>query len=764
MRTAPLLALLLLTACPGVKSKLCGGKAEPCCTTGDACQAGNVCDASKTCVGCGGANQACCAGNTCTGQLSCTANVCSMGCSDPCTLGQSRCSAGGGVESCSTGAACPSWQSLLSVCPGGTSCMQSGTGADCVQLCAINCTPDALQCSVNGLLRCVLASGASCPTLATEPDDSSAPQCVIGAQDSASLVWESPTPQGAPLVGIAGDYDFSYWVLDDEGNILHNDMGAWTYELRTTSGHRAMAIASCGAGSYLYAVGEAGTVYRRSGGTWTMENAGTTADLHAVACDSALEAYAAGTDGKLYIRKSSWASYPTGFSGSVSGVGYLFSYLKIALVGGGGQIVLCDTTQLPPTCTAQASGTTNNLNAAWGDTFLGHIYAAGDQGTLLEWDGNSWAALDTKGSTAKLRAVSGVYDSINDKTIIVAVGDNGAWFGRVTNLVDQYTGAPSEPLSAVLLVDPSKIFVTSLSSAIYFNNQPTPPNDHPPAARGGTKPITDDLTAVATLGNGRLFAVGKGGARFRRENATWLDDRQGLALANDLDAVIAISQGEVYAAGTGGHLLARRFGTWFDDAPGLTAKNLEGLAFDADTVYAVGAGGTWLEKPRSGGSWTQVAQSATTEDLWAVVVVGDGLGHTAEVVAVGENCTVLSKKSGAFTLVPVAACPAGSPLYAAAVSNGELYAAGDPHLIVHRTGTTWAREFFDPNSLEAVTALVPQGSTLWALTPSGGAYQRISSWAQYEPSLVPNDLYGGVYDPDQGLFIVGQHGLVWRKP
>ncbi|MFT3837452.1 MAG: hypothetical protein QM723_10705 [Myxococcaceae bacterium] len=764
MRTAPLLALLLLTACPGVKSKLCGGKSEPCCTTGDACQTGNVCDSAKTCVACGGANQACCAGNTCTGQLSCTANVCSMGCTDPCTLGQSRCSGGGGIESCSTGSACPSWQPLLSVCPGGTSCMQTASGADCVQLCAINCTTDALQCSVNGLERCVLASGAACPTLASEPDDSSAPQCVTGAQDAASLVWESPTPQGAPVVGIAGDYDFSYWVLDSEGNILHNAMGEWTYELRTTEGHRAMAIASCGAGSYLYAVGEAGTVYRRSGGTWTMESAGTTVDLHAVACDSALVAWAAGADGKLYVRNGSWTSYPTGFNGNVTAVGYVFSYLKIALAGAAGQIVLCDITNLPPTCAAQASGTTADLNAAWGDTFLGHIFVAGDNGTLLEWDGNNWSALDTKGSTAKLRAVSGVYDSVNDKTIIVAVGDNGAFFGRVTNLVDAYTGAPKEPLSAVMAVDPSKIFFTSLSGGIYFLAQAIPPNDQMPAARGGTKPITDDLDAVATLGMGRLFAVGKGGTRFRRENATWLDDRQGLAVTQDLDAVIAISQGEVYAAGVGGRLLARRFGTWFDDAPGLTTKNLEGLAFDADTIYAVGAGGTWLEKPRSGGAWTVVAQAATSENLWGVVVVGDGLGHTAEVVAVGDNCTVVSKANGAFTLVPVAACPAGGELFSVAVSNGELYAAGDPHLVVHRVDHNWTREFFDTNSLEAVTALVPQGSTLWALTTSGGAYQRITTWAQFEPKLAPNHLYGGVYDPDQGLFIVGQHGLVWRKP
>jgi hypothetical protein len=159
-----------------------------------------------------------------------------------------------------------------------------------------------------------------------------------------------------------------------------------------------------------------------------------------------------------------------------------------------------------------------------------------------------------------------------------------------------------------------------------------------------------------------------------------------------------------------------------------------------------------------------VQHGLTQANLYGLAVVKDSLGHTQEVVAVGDDCTVLSKSAGAFSLVSVAACPASSVLYSAAVSGGELYLAGDPHLIVHRTGTTWTREFFSTTSLEAVTALVSQGSTLWALTTRGGAYQRIASWGQFEPSLVPNDLYGGVFDPDQGLFIVGQNGLVWRKP
>ncbi len=783
---------LALTACPGVKSKLCGGANQPCCSSKPVCDVGNTCDATQTCVACGAVGQTCCDGQSCgtgalcsTGNacvacggdaqpccandscqagLSCGGGTCSAGCGTPCTLGESRCSSTGGIDSCSTGAACPQWKSLLSTCPGGTSCMASAGQASCVELCPVTCTPDALQCTVEGLKRCVLASGASCPTLNTEPDDPAAPQCVTGAQDGATLVWESPAPLHTPLVGIAGDLPDSYWVLDNLGNVIHNDLGQWVYEVRATPGKRMKAIASCGLGSYLFAVGEGGTAMRRSGGTWTEENVGSTTDLDAVACDSALNAYAAGADGKLYIRNGSWSSYATGFTGNVTGLGYLFSDQKLALVGAGGQIVGCNFAALPPTCAAQTSGTTQNLNAAFGEVYSSHIFAAGDHGTLLEGVNGTWTALDT-GSAANLRGVGAYYDNGNSRPVPFAVGDNGAFFSRPLLTLEPYTAAPMETLTAVMPQDSTHVFVTSLAGAIWFTDQPSPPPTVTMTSRGGTKPISQTLTAVASIGMGRLFAVGQAGARYRRENSTWLDDRAGLAVSEDLTAVAAISSGEAYAAGANGRLLVRRFGTWSDDAPGLTTTNLEGLAYDSTTVYAVGAGGAWFEKSRSGGTWAQVAQTATTENLWGVVVILDTLGHTQEVVAVGSNCTVLSKKNGGFSVVPIAQCPTGSPLYAAAVpSSGELYVGGDPLLVLHRTSSGWTREYLSATSLEQITALVPQGSNLWALTTRGEAYFRVTGWTQFEPDLTSSDLLGGVFDADQGLFIVGARGLVWRTP
>jgi hypothetical protein len=145
-------------------------------------------------------------------------------------------------------------------------------------------------------------------------------------------------------------------------------------------------------------------------------------------------------------------------------------------------------------------------------------------------------------------------------------------------------------------------------------------------------------------------------------------------------------------------------------------------------------------------------------------VLKDGQGHTLEVIAVGSNCTVLSKVSGVFSVLPVPACPGTSPLYAAAAIGGELYVAGDPLLMLHRNGNGWNREFLSNTSLEKITALVPQGSTVWALATHGEVYQRVNSWAQFEPGLTGRELFGGAFDADQGLFIVGANGIVWRKP
>lgn len=785
--------VLLAAGCGGgLKTKLCGALGEPCCEA-DVCDPGGRCGSGNTCQACGGASQPCCLGDTaCTGQAVCSTDVClpcgakgqaccaddtcndalscsggscvdASSCTNPCNVGASRCT-NGGIETCTAVGTCPAWRSTVAVCPGGTSCQVTRTDvAECVETCPGACTPDAVLCTVEGLKRCV--AGATCPSLVTETDDPDRPQCVTGGVVGTDIAWESPAPLNTPLAAIAGDLAGSYWVLDRLGNIVHNALGSWEYEVRPTAGKRALALTSCKLGSRLVAAGEGGTIFRRGFGSWTEENVGSTSvTLNAVICDST-NTFAAGSDGKLYFKGSgAWSSVTTGALGPINGLGYLFSQQRIFLVGNAGEIINCDIAGTP-SCAPEASGTTANLLAAWGDTFTNAVYAVGTGGTFLERLG-SWAPISVMDGpvTDTLSAVHGWYDTGNSRTNVAAVGAAGVYVARPVITFFKNTVA-AEDLTGVMMIDADNVFVSSQAGRIWYSDQVSPPPAVAFTTRGGAKPVTKTLHGVASLGPGRLLAVGDDGTRVRRENGAWLSDGLGASTTQPLRAVASRGNAESYAVGGAGTILVRRYGTWSDDAAAVTTKDLYGVAMDAETAWAVGDDGTWLGKV-AGSAWASLGQTATTKHLRGVAVRADGAGKAIEVVAVGADCTVLSKEGTMVTAQAVAGCPAGTALLAAAfTASGELYVGGEGGVLFHRTTMGFQREYLGSGTLESVNGLVVQGSSVWALCTSGELYRRTgTTWAPYATDVTTDTLNAGVNDTQDGLFLVGGRGLIWRKP
>ena len=124
----------------------------------------------------------------------------------------------------------------------------------------------------------------------------------------------------------------------------------------------------------------------------------------------------------------------------------------------------------------------------------------------------------------------------------------------------------------------------------------------PFVARGGRKPVSAHLNAVTSVGQGRLFAVGDGGARVRRQNNTWSVDALGAATTASLHGIAARSPGELYAVGDQGTVLVRRWGTWVAEAQGLSTESLRAVVLD--TEYGGQVDDPWGNK--------RVAFTATT--------------------------------------------------------------------------------------------------------------------------------------------------------
>ncbi len=386
------ITVLWLTAgCGGIRTKLCGQADEPCCKdtpacaellrcsdknlceacggpgqaccANSSCSAGAVCDATNLCQPCGAKNQGCCAQNACNEGLTCEANTCAekVICTTTCTLGASRCSGTGGVETCAAMGTCPVWKVLTQTCPANTTCVLTGSNAECIDPCPTRCAPNSLVCAASGLKRCVVPSGETCPALVTETDNNDFPSCVTGAVVSSELQWESPTPLDTRYRAIAGDFAFSFWVLDSLGNIIHNGPGVAEYEVRPSGGKLMEALASCGLGSRLYAVGQNGTVLKRGFGVWDEENVGSSTRLVAVRCDSS-KALALGENATLYVRfGSTWSAIPTGFLGTPRALAWSIFDQAAWVLGTGGQVAHCIGFQSAATtsCTIENFGYTD---------------------------------------------------------------------------------------------------------------------------------------------------------------------------------------------------------------------------------------------------------------------------------------------------------------------------------------------------------------------------------------------------------------------
>lgn len=756
-RALPLLALCL-SSCDGITTKLCGAPGQPCCPA-SACDANAVCGAAELCQACGGEGQVCCAQAVCAEPLSCVSGTCTRGlsCEASCTLGSSRC-VNNGIETCTAAGVCPAWRTTLALCPGGSACTVTGSVADCLESCPGACTPDAQLCTNEGLRRCVAAG--PCPTLVAEADNSDLPACITGGVVDSEVSWESPTPVGSTLVDIAGELTGSYWVLDDLGNIIRYALGPWEYEVRPTVGKRMLHIASCGLGSRLYAAGEGGTVLRRAAAMWTEENVGAATTLTGVTCDTN-RAYAAGADGKLYVRDgTSWTGYPTGSTAVFTDITSVFSQQRVYLSGRSGLIVACGVSVLPPSCTTEPSGTTASLNAIWGDSFTNTVFAVGDDGTLLERTAR-WERIALSGVSDHLVGISGWHDSSVDATTIAAISAGGTAIIRRGPAVAEIVRVPDTGFTNVWAPNERTLVFTAVGGGLWFRNGLT--SRAPFVARGGRKPITANLLAVTSIGQGRLFAVGEGGARFRRQNGAWSVDALGANTAQTLRGVAARSAGEVYAVGDQGTVLVRRWGTWFAEAQGLTTEDLLAVVLDTGHVWVLGQS-QLLEKNLATGEWRTVALPQGTPKVTSLALRKNGTGEGTELVIAGHRCTSLSLSlhNGGFTAGPD--CGSRFDFNAAAfLASGDLLLASTTGTIHRRTGGTLTFENVSGIGMEPFYGLVPDGSGMWALGAGGRLFRRIATnWSVAAPEVTKRALNAGVKD-DDGLFIVGPGGLVLRR-
>lgn len=206
------------------------------------------------------------------------------------------------------------------------------------------------------------------------------------------------------------------YVGGDNGVLLRWNGSAWTEQVSPTTEH---IYAMWGESpTDVWAVTEGGEVLHTDGSEWSVVHTHSR-PLYGVYGTSRTDVHAVGLDGTaLHWNGTAWSTRNTGTSHVLVGLWAADEDQAMAVgardfTSGVAMRYTGSWSELPP-------GTTRILSAVWGAVGF-DLYAVGDLGTVVRYDGTSWSTM-TSGTTEFLWAITGAPDATGAG---FAVGLNG---------------------------------------------------------------------------------------------------------------------------------------------------------------------------------------------------------------------------------------------------------------------------------------------------------------------------------------------------
>ncbi len=315
----------------------------------------------------------------------------------------------------------------------------------------------------------------------------------------------------------------------------------------------------------------------------------------------------------------------------------------------------------------------NTLRSVWASS-ADNVWAVGDAGMVLHWDGNNW----TKISCGTENSLNGVWGTSSGE--VWAVGRTSTVLRYKDNQCSPMYFDSSEDLNDVW-IDENLNLVWIAGSGLHYWDMDFEEWTH---LGGGV------LLDVWGFGD-YVWAVGQNGAiQFYDGSST---QSQSSTTTNTLYGVWGTGADDVWSVGEQGIVLHWNGSGWSSDAVGLTdLYSISGL--DDGEKWASGASGMMIHAPANG-AFSRVSTN-TSNNLRSVMAIS-----SEDVVAVGEQGIILNKDSGADTF-------SENPAFVStrknlndiwASSEDDAWAVGGQYktsgVIMHWDGSTWT---IDPTS------------------------------------------------------------------
>ncbi|MBL0938728.1 MAG: Ig-like domain-containing protein [Gemmatimonadaceae bacterium] len=209
------------------------------------------------------------------------------------------------------------------------------------------------------------------------------------------------TPTTASLNTVWAPSASEAFAGGDNGTMLRWNGSSWSSMSFAGSGHVYSLWGT--SGSNVYATTSAGQVVRYNGSSWSVVYT-STQPLWSVHGASASDVFASGENGiAVRFNGTSWSAVSAPTTGTLAGV----------FATGNGAMAVGANTQgtsgiaygYTGSWSTQSTGTGAVLTSVWGPA-VNDVYATGDQGTILRWNGSSWSSMSS-GTTDMLWSVSG---------------------------------------------------------------------------------------------------------------------------------------------------------------------------------------------------------------------------------------------------------------------------------------------------------------------------------------------------------------------
>jgi hypothetical protein len=263
------------------------------------------------------------------------------------------------------------------------------------------------------------------------------------------------------------------------------------------------------------------------------------------------------------------------------------------------------------------SATSKKVNCVWGIKST-DVYAAGESGTILHYDGAYWSAVNDDNATDDLYALWG-----NSSKDVFAVGESGTILHYNGSIWSSMTSGTSKDLHGIWGADANSVFAVGNSGTILFYN--------------GLKwnslssGVTSNLQCVWGIDDTDVFVAGNSGIILHYNGTAWTAQSSGTT--GNIYGIRGIDNGDIFAVGSSGTILRYQGDSWNALSSG-TKNDLNSIWGSGGTdVFAVGELGTIVHF--DGTAWTSMNKN-TINNLFGVWG-----SASIDVFAVGESGTIL---------------------------------------------------------------------------------------------------------------------------